>query len=347
MKKLFTPFLLLLSAFAMQHVKAQEIEDAGVYMKAINKAQADFNKTYMSYISAAWHSTRAAKIDRLRQQVVDNLTTCRYKIIDLPIYKHDNALRQANIDYLWLLTKIFNDDYSHLVNMESLIDQSFDQMELYLLFEEKINDTLKAANDRMAVAEKNFAAKYNVTLVSDKSDAIEKMDVANKVAKYRDKVYLLFFKCGWQESQLIGAISKKNLTKIEQARSALQKYAADGFTALDSLNGYDNDVSLETACKQALTYFKKEAETEITKVSDFLLKQENFTKIKTTYDSKPKNTRTKQEEDLYTQSLNDVNASFAVASAAFKGIFADRDKVIINWNSADQKFSDKHVPYYR
>ncbi len=127
----------------------------------------------------------------------------------------------------------------------------------------------------------------------------------------------------------------------------MQKYAADGFTALDSLNGYDNDVSLETACKQALTYFKKEAETEITKVSDFLLKQENFTKIKTTYDSKPKNTRTKQEEDLYTQSLNDVNASFAVASAAFKGIFADRDKVIINWNSADQKFSDKHVPYYR
>jgi hypothetical protein len=133
--KYLLSLLLILALLPALRVNSQNYDDPGVYMKAINSAQADFNKTYLSYISAAWHSTRALKIERLRQQVVDNLTTCRYKIIDLPIYKHDNSLRQSNIDYLWLLTKVFNEDFSHLVNMEELIDQSFDKMELYLSFE--------------------------------------------------------------------------------------------------------------------------------------------------------------------------------------------------------------------
>jgi hypothetical protein len=336
------PILLL----TVLHTKAQNYDDPVVYMKAINNAQADFNKIYMSYISAAWHSSRAGKIVRLRDQVVENITTCRYKIIDLPYYKHDNVLRQSCIDYLWLLNKVFNDDYKHLVNMEDLIDQSFDKMELYLLLQEKINDTLKAATDRMDKAKIDFATKYNLTLTDDRSQVTQKMELANKVGKYHDKVYLLFFKCLWQEIQVMDAIDKKNITKIEQARSALLKYADDGVLALDSLSAFDNDGSLAESCKQSLAFFKKESETELPKISDFLLKQENFIKIKTAFDAKPANSLTKDDKDAFKKAEADINAAYTAVSLTFKGILADRNKVIINWNNADQKFTDKHVPYY-
>jgi len=344
------PFLLLSAIILLMPaliVKAQNYDDPGIYMKSISSIQTDFNKTYMAYISAAWHSNRAMKIEKLRQQVVDNLTTCRYKIIDLPYYKHDNSLRQSNIDYLWILTKVFNDDFTHLVNMEDLIDQSFDKMQLYLLFEEKINDTLKAANERIGEAEKDFATKYNVTLVSNKTDVAQKMEISNRVSKYRNKVYLLFFKCVWQESQVMEAIDKKTITKIEQARSALLNYATEGLTTLDTLSSFDNDPSLVEACRQSLTFYKKEAETEISKVSDFLLQEENFAKIKSSYDAKPQNSKTKQDTEAYNKALFDVNAGFTTASQAFKGIFADRNKMIVNWDKAEQKFIDAHMPYYR
>lgn len=325
---------------------AQNYDDPVVYMKAINNTQTDFNKTYLSFISAAWHSNRAGKIDRLRQQMVTNLTTCRYKLIDLPYYKHDNSLRQANIDYLWLLTKIFNDDYSHLVNMEDLVEQSYDKMELYLLFEEKINDTLKMANERMAQAEKDFAAKYNVALTSNKNEVVQKMETSNKVSKYRNRVYLLFFKCAWQEGQVMDAVSKKNITKTEQARSALLKYAEDGFAALDSLGGYDNDATMIATCRQALTFFKKEGETELPKLSDFLLKQENFSKIEASYNAKPKNSHTKEDDDGYKAALAETNKAYETATQGLKNIITERNKVIDNWNKVEQKFIDTHMPYY-
>jgi hypothetical protein len=199
----------------------------------------------------------------------------------------------------------------------------------------------------MGEAEKSFASKYNVALVSDKSEVTQKMETSNKVTKYRNKVYLLFFKCVWQESQVADAIGKKNITKTEQARSALAKYAVDGLTALDSLSGYDNDTSLVAACRQSLTFYKKEAETELSKISDFLLKQEDFTKIKTTYDAKPQNTKTKQDTDAYNKAEADMNASFAIANQAIKGIVTDRDKVMKTWDNTEQKFIDGHMPYYR
>jgi len=344
--KPLVPFLTAILLVTGLCAKAQEFDDPAKYMKAISNTQADFNKTYLAFISAAWHSTRAAKIDRLRQQVITNLTTCRYKLIDLPYYKHDNSLRQSNIDYLWLLTKIFNEDYSHLVNMEELIDQSYDKMELYLSFEEKINDTLKQANERMGEAEKSFAAKYNVQLTDSKSEVAQKMETSNKVTKYRNKVFLLFFKCAWQESLVMDAVVKKNMTKLEQARSALLKYATDGAAGLDSLSSYDNDATLSAAARQALTFYKTEAETHLIKISDFLLNQENFAKIKSSYDGKGKN-KTKEDTDAYNKAETDVNTSFTGANTAIKTIVADRAKAIDNWYKIEQKFIDAHMPYYR
>jgi len=163
---------------------------------------------------------------------------------------------------------------------------------------------------------------------------------------YRNKVYLLFFKCARQESQVMDAISKKNITKTEQARSALLKYADDGFAVLDSLGGFDNDVTMIGTCKQALTFFKKEGKTELTKISDFLLKQENFAKIEASYNAKPKNSRTKEDDDGYKTALADVNKAYETAMQSVKGIVTDRNKVVNNWNNVEQKFIDAHMPYY-
>lgn len=343
-KLLFCFLLLLLCSFQSN---AQNLEDPGAYIGAINNAQMDMNKTYMAYISAAAHSGRARKVEKLRQQAIESITIAKYKIIDLPIYKGDNSLRKSSIDYVGLVYKVFNDDYAHIVNMEELVDQSFDEMQLYLLLQEKTNDTLKAANERMDKAVKDFAAKYNVNLIDDKSELGKKMEEAGKVSKYRDKVYLLFFKCNWQEGQLTDAVNKKNVTTIEQARNALVKYAGEGLAALDTLKSFENDPSLAVACRQALTFYKKEAETETPKVSDYILKEENFNKIKTSFDAKPQNSRTKEDVDAYNKAVNEMNKAVNVANQVNSSNNNSRKQITDNWNNAEKSFGDAHVPYYK
>lgn len=345
MNKLLFGFLLLFLCSFQSN--AQGLDDPGAYIGAINNAQLDMNKTYMAYISAAAHSGRARKIEKMRQQAIESITNAKYKIIDLPIYKGDNSLRKSSIDYVSLVYKVFNDDYAHIVNMEELVDQSFDEMQLYLLLQEKTNDMLKAANERMDKAVKDFAAKYNVKLIDDKTELGNKMEEAGKVSKYRDKVYLLFFKCNWQEGQLTEAINKKNVTTIEQARNALIKYATEGLAALDTLKSFQNDPSLAVACRQALIFYKKEAETETPKVSDYILKEENFNKIKTSFDAKPQSGRTQQDVEAYNKAVNEMNKAVNVVNQVNNNNNNTRKQILDNWNNAEKSFGDAHVPYYK
>ena len=44
----------------------------------------------------------------------------------------------------------------------------------------------------------------------------EKIDEASKLNHYHDKVYIVFFKCYWEDGQLIEALNKKNITEQDQ-----------------------------------------------------------------------------------------------------------------------------------
>src|SRR5579863_6052118 len=81
---------------------AQNLDNPGEYMTAMVKARGDMDSKYMQYVSAAAHGRRARKVEKLRLEVLDNITNSRYKTTDLPIYKGDNSLRQSSIDYIQL-----------------------------------------------------------------------------------------------------------------------------------------------------------------------------------------------------------------------------------------------------
>jgi len=346
MKKLLAAAVLLL-IFSTSNVKAQNLEDPGAYISAINNTQIDMDKTYMAYLSAAAHSSRKRKIEKLRQQTVESIVNCRVKISELPIYKGDNSLRKGGMDYVGLVYKVFNDDYAHIVNMEELAEQSIDEMQMYLLLQEKTSDTLKAASERMNQAVTDFATKYNVKLVDSKSDLGQKMEEAGKISKYRDKVYLIFFKCNWQDNQLTEAINKKNLTTIEQARNALQKFAVEGLATLDTIKPFEGDPSMVAACKQLLNFYKKEAETEIPKVTDYFLKEENFNKIKASFDAKPETSRTQQDVDTYNKAVKEMNGAVNISNQTNTNLNNSRNQLIQNWENVEKAFEDNHMPHYK
>jgi hypothetical protein len=348
-KKLSTIALLLpvWLCTAISPAKAQDIyADPGAYMNSISNAETGMNKAYMAYISASAHSGRKRKIDKMREQAVNSILTCQNTILGLSPFKGDGSLRQSSLNYVQLCYKIFNEDYAHIVNMEDISERSFDAMQAYLLLQEATNDSLKAGNQRIQKAGNTFAAKYGVNIVSEKSELGDKMQAAGNLAKYRDKVYLLFFKCNWEDGQLTEAVNQKNVTKIEQVRSALDKYAIEGLAVLDTLHAYENDPSMANACKQALSFYKQEAETTIPVVTDFFLKVENFTKLKAAMDAKPANQRTKEDVDTFNKAVADINAAVNNFNQTNNNTNAGRANINNTWTQTEKQFSDKHTPYY-
>jgi hypothetical protein len=326
---------------------AQSLDNPVDYMTAITSAQEDMNKKYMAYLSASAHGKRLKKVEKLRQQALESISESQSKVTGLPAFKGDQSLRQSTIKHIQFCYKIFNDDYANIVNMEEIAEQSFDEMQAYLLLKEKTKEKLKDANNTYEKAYNSFAAKNNVTLIDSKSELSEKMEKAGLLNQYHDKVFLLFFKCNWQDNKLVEALNNKKVTDIEQGRNALLQYANEGLTALTAIKPFDGDASLLAACKQALLFYKKTAETEVPKLTDFYLKEENFNKMKKALEAKSESDRTKQDVDAYNKGVKEINTAVNMYNQTNGSLNTSRTNMINTWNDTEKSFIDTHMPYFK
>jgi len=339
---------LLLALCSFEKSSSQVIENAGDYMTELSSAQIEMDQKYMAYVSAAAHSRRARKIEKLRTQALESIADAKSKTMGLPKYKGDNSLRQASVDYIQFCYRIFNDDYSKIVNMEEIAEQSVDQMQAYLLLQEKTSEKLEEASANLRKAEKEFAAKNEVTLVDTKNELFDKMTSAGKVNKYCDNLYILFFKCNWEDGQLFKALNAHKINDVEQARNSLIHFAEEGLTALksDSLKDFKGNSGLASGCRQALEFYLSMAKNNIPKLTDFYLKQENFDKIKKNLEAKGNN-RTRQDVDEYNKAVKEMNASVGDFNQLNQDLNKRRQEVNQHWEDSEKGFKDDLMPYYK
>jgi len=341
-------YFLLISFYLSPKVNAQTIENAGDYMTAMSNAQTEMDQKYMAYISASAHSRRARKIEKLRTQALESIDNAKYKTMALPKYKGDNSLRQASIDYIQFCYRIFNEDYTKIVNMEEIAEQSVDQMQAYLLLEEKASEKLQEASESLSKAEKQFAGKYGVNLVDSKNELTDKMGTAGLVNHYCDRVYIVFFKCNWEDGELFNALNAHKLNDAEQARNSLIGFCKEGLEALkaDSLRTFQGNPALAAGCREALLFYNSMAQNDIPKLTDFYLKEENFDKIKKSLEAKGNN-KTKEDVDQYNKAVKDINYSVNNFNELNQELNKRRQEVVENWEKAEKTFRDEVIPYYK
>jgi len=327
------------------YAKAQSFENAGDYLSYISKANQELTANYLSYMSAVAHN-RAKKVEKRRIDLLNSITETRYKIQGMPPWKGDKSFRDSSVAYIKLLNNVFNEDYAKIVNMEEIAEQSYDLMEAYMLAQEKVTEKLHQASDSQNELQKKFAAKYNVTLISTESDIDRKGKEVSNLMKHYDEVYLVFFKPYKQEMYLVDASNKKNIVAIEENKSSMKKFAEEGLKKLQGFKGYNNDPSIIVACREALQFYKREAD-QTEAVTDFLIKEDNFNKLKKSFDTKPASKRTQTDIDDFNKAVNDYNNAVNNFNNVNKQINKDREKILDNWNGTVKKYLDNYMPVQR
>ena len=331
--------------FLSENSKAQSFENAGDYLSYINKSKEELTATYLSYMSAVAHN-RARKVEKRRMDLLNTITETRFKIQGMPGWKGDKSFRDSSVAYIKLLNNVFNEDYAKIVNMEEIAEQSYDLMEAYMLAQEKVQEKLHDASERQNELQKKFAATNNINLITVENELDRKGKEVSALMKHYDEVYLIFFKPYKQEMYLIDAVNRKNVVAIEESKNSLKKFAEEGLKKLPSLKGYNNDPSIIVACREALQFYKNEADqTQV--ITEFVLKEESFNKAKKAFDSKPAARRTKTEVDDYNKAVNDFNDAVNNYNKVNKQINKDREKILDNWNRLVKKYLDDYMPVQR
>jgi hypothetical protein len=229
--------------------------------------------------------------------------------------------------------------------MQEIADQSYDEMEEYILLEEAVDKKMDDAENHLHDEEKKFAINNNINLVDTKTDLGEMMETVGKVNQYYNNIYLVFFKSFIEDQFLWEAINKKNVTAIEQDKNALSKYAQIGLASLDTMKSFEGDNSLITNCRSVLKFYVAEASGKIDAISDYFLKSERFEKIKSDYDDN--SSHSKDDVNNYNKAVKDMNDAVNNYNIANNLLNQQRNGLTDNWNTAINSYFDEHMPNYK
>lgn len=298
----------------------------------------------MAYVSASAHKKREKKVEALRAKLLDEVQEARMNISGLPSFKGEKGYRDSTVNFLKLYYNVLNEDYSKIINMEEIAEQSYDAMEAYMMAQEMVNKKLDEGNEKMKLATEAFAAKNNITLTKDNSELGEKMKQVHEVNQYHTVIYLIFFKAYKQEAYLMEAVSKNNITGIEQNKSSLLRYAQEGLDKLKDIKPFQGDNSLLGACKTVMNFYVKETE-KISTISDFYLVKERFETIKKEFEKK--SSPTKDEVDAYNKSVKDINAASNAYNNTSQSLNTERSDALKEWNKTVDAFFHEHTPTYK
>lgn len=315
------------------------------HMNALGEREEILSQKYMSYMSEVAHGGRARKMERRREDLINSIKESIREAGKLKPFKGDASLRDAYKEYWNVLLSVFTEQYHKIVDMEEVAEQSYDAMEAYLLIQEKASETLDNAFEKVSVAYQAFAEKHNVKLVeAQKTKLSRKLEAAGKVNEYMNDIYLIFFKSYVQEGLMLKALNANDLNGVEQAKGSMSKYADEGLPKLDTIKPFKGDGSLVTACRKVLEYNKVEA-VKFSTIVDFLIKYEEYQKIKKTYDAKPANKRTQADVDAFNKAVTEYNSMANTYNKLNEELNNGRSKVLDNWNKTREKFMDAHIPH--
>jgi hypothetical protein len=315
------------------------------HMQFFSDREQELSKKYLSYMSEVAHGNRARKLEKRREEVIGEIRQSLGEATRLRPYKGDATLRDAYKKYWDILLKVFNEDYHKIVNMEEIAEQSYDHMEAYLLAQEKAREVLSEAQEEIQPVYRDFAARHNVRLLAGEESRLDKrLRQVGAVNAYYNQVFLIFFKSYKQEAYVMDALNRKDLNGIEQNRNTLIKFAEEGLMRIDTIKAFDGDGSLAVACRRVLEFHKQEAEKQLPGVNDFLLKNEEFEKIKKAFEAKPASKRTRQEVEVYNRSIDDINAALNQSNGLLTAMNSGRERVLDSWNASRKRFMESHVP---
>lgn len=324
---------------------AQEFKTPVDYLNFIGKETDAISKNTWNYTKAVAHSKSPRKIDNTRKALLKTIENASKKISGVKEgYKGDVEYKNQLLSYLSISEKYINEDYSKIIDMQEVAEQSYDFMEAYILARDLVNQKINEEVEKLNTNQKLFGNKYGIHISDDNSVLGKKMKVSSAVFKYHTEFYLLFFKANVTESNLMKSIDKKDFNSIQQNASALEQYADEGLQKLKLMQPFNKDESMINSTKKALEFYKREALEFAPKAVSFLMLNQKVEETKNTLEEKSQKEKTKPEIDNFNNLVKQVNIEVANYNKINAKFYQEKVTVISNWEQVGEEFISKHVP---
>jgi len=256
MKKI--SLLLLISCFATLSF-SQEFDRPIDYLEYLSQDRPQISENLMRYISATVHSDNEAEVNRKRKRLIGTIGKVKDNVSQAPPFEDNSDLKDAMMEYFTLNYEVLNDDYSRIVDMKQVSEESYDLMEAFIKAQDIAGQKVDAAQQKLDEAIVSFTSAHDIKLVASDDKVSNMLRKANSVTEYYNSVFLIVFKTQRQRMDMYEAMAARDVEAIEKSQKLIVKYADEGLNAVNALSDFDGDSSLKDAAKQRLKFYKEEA----------------------------------------------------------------------------------------
>ncbi|MGB1042531.1 MAG: hypothetical protein ACPGU6_03985 [Tenacibaculum sp.] len=342
MRSIYTILIVLFLANTTT-ISAQKFNSALDYLNFVSKEQKKITKSMWNYTKAIAHSNNDRSIRGKRKNLLKTVDRAIAKIKRAKGYDGDTFKNQV-INHLSLNRNILNQDYGKVINMKEVAEQSYDLMEAYFLAKKLADEKMEESQNEYEINYYSFATKHKIRIVENETDLSKKMKISGEVFDHYDAMYLSFFKVKINETYLYNAIKSNDINAIQQNTNALNEYAKEGLENLDKIKLYKEDTSLKEINKTIFNHFIDVTENEIPKITNFLILNEDFNKIKKVLDNTPQRKRTQKQIDLYNKKVGELNDGVKTYNDTNAKITQESNALINKLNQVNSNFLAKHIP---
>jgi len=334
-----TLFCILISSA----ISAQTFNNASEYLDFVGEEQQAITKNMWKYTKAVAHSKSDRSIGAKRKNLLKTIDKAIEKIEKADGFDGDEYKNQV-LKHMRLNKSLLNHDYAEIVDMKAVAEQSYDAMEAYIVAQEMADKKMEESQQEYESNFYAFAEKHNIEIIESENDLGRKMKISNEVFEHYNDMYLIYFKVYINEIYLWEAVEANDVSAIQQNSNALNAAAKEGLEILKTQSKYKNDDSVIKATKTAFEFFIDETENKMPQLTDFLILNEDFEKIKNNLEQTPERERTEEQIDAYNKKVKDINKAVKNYNKVNTELNTDRQKTINNLNNANANFLAKHIP---
>jgi hypothetical protein len=334
---------LFFSGQSQEIVHDEYYKDARQYYDVFRSVFSEIQEKSWDYTRAAAHGKSSQRTEEKRKQVTASIENGIVRIFELLPYDGSMALRDSALRFLRMQYAVSNEDFSRLVNMEKIAEHSYDAMEAYMKARELADARAKKAGEMFNQEFALFVVRHNIVPVPE-SDAEKKLAIAARVYEYYNLLYRVFFNTYKQESYLIEAMGKNDVSGIEQNRDALARTSAQALSDLLAIPAYQEDTELKKALEQVLLFYQDEAENKLKDISLFFVANDNFQKVILSFNNVAAAEHSVEESMLFNKALAEHKATTENYMKLSAQVDKDRRKVLSQWHEACDRFIKRHIP---
>ena len=313
------------------------------YMNNISEVAANVRSASWSYTNSVSKSKSAVKVEKDRQTLIKTIEESVSEINKIGSFEGISYYKDSVLSFLKTYKEVIVVDYENIKSIELNAKHKFDLKDKYIQAKEDANSKMLQASDMLDAVESRFATENKVKLLVTKSKVAERLKKANKVYKYYNSVFLLFFKPYYEEALFLQALDSANIEQMEFHNSELASFSKANLSMLDLKLDFDGDNSLINSCKSVLLFYQSEAEKNFLKIIEFQKFKAAYKKTKSDLEAKSSAEREKGEVAAFNKLVEEYNQRMNEYNQLILDLNTKRETLINSWNIIGSDFEDKHL----